>query len=384
MPLYVDRVGKALEARRQDFQTIEQQVQAEIEALRRSLDQFSAMSREDVESAISEINRPGARPTDEQDTQPLIVSQGIEWQHHKEARKWASQQLTGVSTFAADGSQISPSRDLSIPVGLVQIGWFENPHDSSIPYVKDVAIEILTPQDLEGSDVNFAQREVEWRRFQGEVNSISRFMEKGENQQALAFFDGSFIVSFVGGMQPERQQQYTEAVKALLTKSEQTGVPLIGFVDTSYSSDVTTLIQHAVGRVYATRISDAALLRPLMRWGDRSRIYLCSRNDEVIENNYYEKVCITYLKTTGNNPPARIEFPKWMYENNCYEWALDIVRAECVVGMGYPYAIETADATAVLTMQDRDRFHRMFQDFAEDANIPLRFSRKAMSKRGRR
>jgi len=63
---------------------------------------------------------------------------------------------------------------------------------------------------------------------------------------------------------------------------------------------------------------------------------------------------------------------------------LNLVRAECVVGAGYPYALETADAVAVLTMQDRERFYWLFQEFAEREGLPLRFSRKVVSKKGRR
>jgi len=63
---------------------------------------------------------------------------------------------------------------------------------------------------------------------------------------------------------------------------------------------------------------------------------------------------------------------------------IDLVRAECIVGVGYPYALETADAVAVLTMQDRERFYRLFQRFAEGEGLELRFSRKSVSKRGRR
>ncbi len=63
---------------------------------------------------------------------------------------------------------------------------------------------------------------------------------------------------------------------------------------------------------------------------------------------------------------------------------MDVVRAECVVGNGYPYAVETADAVAVITMQDRERFYRVFQEFVEKEGLPLRFSRKAVSKTKRR
>jgi hypothetical protein len=384
MPLYIDRVSDILHDHVEDFKQLEVETQLELDALRNSLDQFKDMDRASVEVAIADIQKPGSRPSDEQSDQPMVIPFQNNWQHHGAAREWAIEKLANVTTFAADGSQITPAREMSIQVGLIQIGWFLNPHSKELQYKKDVAVELLTPREFDIAVDNNIQREVEWQRFNGEVKAIVNFLEDNSRKAAMAFFDGSFVVSFVGGMQPERQQQYTRAVQYLLAKSEETRVPLIGYVDNSFSSDMVTLIQHAVGRTRIIRSSDASLLRQHMQWGDRSRVYFCSRDDEVIENDYYQQICITYLKTTRDNAPARIEFPRWMYDDNIHDNVLDIVRAECIVGLGYPYPLETADATAVLTMQDRERFQRMFQQFAKREEIPLRFSRKSMSKRGRR
>ena len=63
---------------------------------------------------------------------------------------------------------------------------------------------------------------------------------------------------------------------------------------------------------------------------------------------------------------------------------MDVVRAECVVGTGYPYAIETADAVAVITQQDRQRFYALWQQFMQKENIEFTQARKAGSKVGRR
>ncbi len=385
MPLYPERVAQALQTKINAFQFEEEAARAAMDELQTMLSQFGDMSRADVESAIADAATPvGARPTGEQDSQPLIVPFVHRWANHQESHDWARAQLEGTTTFAADGSQISPSKDLSIPVGLVQIGWYQNPHDPERPYVKDVRVDVLSPHDLTGDDRSFADREVEWRRFQGEVDAALNFMEGYAGQPALAFFDGSFIVSFTSTMQSERQRQYAGAIKMLLRCSEETQVPVVGFVDTSYSTDVATLLAHMFGYSGRVRISDAALLRPRMDWGDRSRLYICDRDDQVEDRSFYHDVCIAYLKTTRDNPPARVELPRWVYETGQHEWTFDMVRAECVVGVGYPYALETADAAAVLTMQDRERFYRMFQQFAEDQSLPLHFSRKSMSKRVRR
>ena len=76
--------------------------------------------------------------------------------------------------------------------------------------------------------------------------------------------------------------------------------------------------------------------------------------------------------------------PKWLVEAGRAEEIIDLVRAECVVGTGYPYAIETADALAVISTQDRQRFYALFQQFAEREGLGLTLARKARSKQSRR
>ena len=44
----------------------------------------------------------------------------------------AEDALRGRPTFAVDGSQIPPQRTFSVPVAMVQIGWFENPHAAGV------------------------------------------------------------------------------------------------------------------------------------------------------------------------------------------------------------------------------------------------------------
>jgi hypothetical protein len=170
----------------------------------------------------------------------------------------------------------------------------------------------------------------------------------------------------------------------LLETSERTGVPVVGYIDTSYATDLVEMIKHVTDLQLTGRVSDGAMLRRRqMQWGDRSPVFVCDRNDS-LEARFYDQVCFTYLKTTAPNPPARFDFPRWVYESGEHERVIDLVRAECIVGVGYPYALETADAVAVLTMQDRERFYRLFQRFAEGEGLELRFSRKSVSKRGRR
>jgi hypothetical protein len=92
-----------------------------------------------------------------------------------------------------------------------------------------------------------------------------------------------------------------------------------------------------------------------------------------------------YLQATSEGAPAvRLDIPAWVYEAGLIDEVVNTVRAECVVGNGYPYALETADAAAVITIQDREQFLRAMQEFAAEQNLGFHVSRKPTSKAHRR
>ncbi len=385
MPLFTERVSGLLNDKAAAFRRLDHNVKTEVLSLRAGLANVEDMECSDIEAAVSGTARPGALPTHEHNEHRIVRPFPAHWDNHEQARQWAAQALRGIPTFAADGSQIAPSRDLSLPVGLIQIGWFLNPHSPALPYEKDVSLELLTPEDLQNGEMMLGDQEVGWRRFRGEVERIKVFLDRYKGEKAVAFFDGSLIVSFVQMLHPKHQRLYVELLNSLLAKSEATRVPVIGFVDTSYANDLVMLVSRITNFTSGSRVSDASLLSDLMNWGDRSSLFTCYRDDGVLDNDFYEQICFTYLKTTRDNPPARVEIPRWLIEQaDTYEWVIDVVRGEVIVGLGYPYVIETADAVAVLSMEDRERFYKIFQQFADKEELPLRFSRKSISKRVRR
>jgi hypothetical protein len=113
---------------------------------------------------------------------------------------------------------------------------------------------------------------------------------------------------------------------------------------------------------------------------------LCARRG--ILDHYGEAwrraIGFTYLKTSADNPPARLDIPSWVHDRGLLDYVLDTVRGEVVVGNGYPYVIEAADQTAVLSGRDRELFYAVFQEFAERESLNLRVARKAISKAHRR
>jgi hypothetical protein len=379
----------------------------------------------------------GALPTGEYDAwqrvrrtdapRPPVVPFGRAFAHHEESRAWA-ECLRGVTTFAVDGSQLLPWRDASIPLALVQVGLYENPHRPPEHYVKDVELELLTPDDLlsgtggvgrEALDAADAgsndeppsarqvasEEAVHLRRFELEARTLVARMEHHAAARAagtadpealvVGFLDGSVIVSFALKMSPAYKQAYVGAAREVLRASERCSVPLVAYIDTSYARDVVTMLRRLSLDETAAMpstplpepraIHDALLWRGALGWGDRTPAFLSARGDLLASyGEQRDAVAFVYFQAALDRPPARLELPRWLLDAGLLDRVLDVVRAEVIVGSGYPYALETADALAVIQGPDRAKFYELFQQFAARNGLSFTFSRKALSKSRRR
>lgn len=359
------------------------------------------LSADEIHARLAELpdnQHSGALPTAEFDVTPTPLRLPFDqtWSDHQEARAWARTVLEGRTTVAVDGSQITPAPEYVPPVGAIQIGWFINPHRSGEAYIKDLEFEVLAPDDLRDTsgdgDESFAVQTVNQVRFVRECRRLEWLMReyrgRPSDARPICFFDGSFIISFAGKISPDRAAPYIEAIRNLLQTSEELQIPLVGFVDNSRSRDVIAMLGYVLGETAIPEATDGDLLSPLLRkWGDRSPLFICDRHDALSTTGkaaFYRDVAFCYVRLTQDRPPARVEMPRWLVESGRAEAVLDVLRGECVVGTGYPYAIETADALAVISARDRERFYALFQQFAQNADIQFRQARKAYSKLQRR
>jgi hypothetical protein len=401
--LYNHKVATALEQKRSQFQEYQAGLHKQEVVLDEWLNGFYQYTLATMRHRLDErgLAWPGAYPTVEFDrAERLALPFSQRWTNHVEARAWALPTLTNRPVAAVDGSQITPTKDYSVPVGAVQIGWFINHHREGGSFVKDIRFEVLAPteftDDATGDNLENAyfDRQVTQLRFVLECQKLCEIMADyataDESQRPLCFFDGSFIISFAGQMLPRHAQPYLLAVRELLACSERYRVPLVAFVDSSSSRDLVSLMETLRGQKDKVLLSDAGLLKAahlLPRWGDRTPCFLCAREDTLTREgrgDFYQDVAFCYLHLVADRPPARLEMPAWMVEAGRVEEIVDLVRAECVVGTGYPYAIESADALAVISHQDRQRFYALFEQFAQQVGLTLTQARKAHSKQMRR
>jgi hypothetical protein len=404
--LYRNLLVDALRERRDEFMRFDRAWREDVLDYARRLQGLEGQTARAVREVVGAARTPGALPSEELDQAgSSVIPFGRSWRTHEEARRWAIDVLQERVTFAADGSQLLPGREISLPVAAVQVAWFENPHTRDGKYRKEASFDIISPVELlEGSaDRLSAETVVGLHRFRMETKAMRAFLESKRDWRArkertpVALFDGTLLMSFALP-QTKIQDAYVDELVKLVRVSRETEVPLVGFIDQSYARDLVRLLDALDERRAGSRsrsLYDAQLLHttvedaaPALRgWGDRTIFYYCLReglSTRFLDERDVPLVGFTYLQTTGESGPARLDVPTWIYEAGLLDDVVDTVRAECVGGLGYPYAIETADAAAVITGRDREQFLRAIADFAERESFAFNVSRKSLSKVRRR
>ena len=393
MPLKSSALLQILEQKYASFTDYHQSATQTYHEYRNALRIYSRKTSAELSELLIDELHPGARPLEPLGKSPdWKIPAKLKWTNREHSLQWVRDRLQGVTTFAVDGSQIFPTKDVMPPIALVQVGWFENRHSPDGDYTKDIRLNVLTPEELDVAHLGRTpERQVGMHRFQMEVERIIEYMETHAGcLDRLVFLDGALVATFAEVFDLDCRQFYAQQCVNLLRASEQYRVPLVGYIDTTHACDLVQMLRTLQGLPESTVLHDAMLLGSQLQWGDRTPLFLCDRpGDARIEGilSAYEeqqnRIAFTYLKA-NEGYPVRLELPLWIYEAGLFETVLDIVRGEIIIGGGYPYVIETADQVAVLQMADRQLFFQLLQEWADRSDIRVRFSRKMVSKLMRR
>ena len=396
--LFRELLADELNKQREDFQRFSSTQSSDLADYAGKLARLETVSHRAIQEKLGDIENCGAIPSSEfERAKRFCVAFAESWQNHEQARGWAFRILRNRTTFAADGSQLFAEREVSLPVAAIQIGWFENPHSETLPYEKSASFFVLSPGELLSDDEPvIPETRVGQRRFEAEVEKAKEFLLKKEGWQTrgermpLAFYDGTLLLS-IALPKTQLQTSFIEKLIELVRLSRATGVPLIGYVDRSYARDLLSMLDAFNGEKGAPvkTLDDVSLLHTatLRHWGDRTPFCYSRRRglDAFIDPPTGKSlVGFVYLQTTADGAPARLDIPAWIYEQDLLDEVLDTIRAECIIGLGYPYALETADQTAVITLRDREIFLQALQGFAKENNLNFSVSRKSASKGRRR
>lgn len=334
----------------------------------------------------------GARTTPDVDKHAgFCVSFDQTWTSRKEAQAWAHDQLKDQAVVAVDGSQLPPERGMSMLIGAVQIGYYYNdPLARRFAEAQEFALILPEGPTVDAArqdqELGFGQQ-IAQQRF---VRECAKLLELAQELDHIpvCFFDNTFIVSYIQHLDPDNARVHLDTVQAMLAASRAGQTPIVGYVDTSYSRDLTHMLDILEPGLLETPMTDAALLHGLLpHWGDRTPFLQCARKDAVSREQpasfYYADVGFVYMRTDRQSHPTRIEVPMWVYEAGRLEEVLNVVRAQCIYGdFHYPSALALADRNAVLTRQDRAQFYDWLKHYM-NAELDYRVHRaaKANSKR---
>ncbi|WP_182021714.1 DNA double-strand break repair nuclease NurA [Haloquadratum walsbyi] len=180
----------------------------------------------------------------------------------------------------------------------------------------------------------------------------------------------------------------------LLAASRHHEVPVIGFTSGSKGRDLAVMLEHLNEVDAPQKVRDfRVLLQELGNWGDRSVLFRTQRGSTMNrlstsyhggEYDFSDRLLFTYLNTGSGQSLDRVGIPKWVHEEGMVDEVLSTVRAQAAVGRGFPEILSAADADAVISNTDRDRFLEIMQTFSEANDIDIRWVDKALNKRRRR
>lgn len=79
---------------------------------------------------------------------------------------------------------------------------------------------------------------------------------------------------------------------------------------------------------------------------------------------------------------VRIEFSRWLVDQPAvFNYALEIIKDQCVKGRGYPVALAEAHEQAVIKSADRDYFYQLLHTVVTQAGQTYTYSKKSLKKR---
>ena len=408
MPLYPERVAEQLEANKAEIHRFSHDDTRVVEVYRERLRDAVTESQAEVRDAVGDDrdSYPGALPTREWDAMsgPIVpFDTSVPWDNHEAVNEFAAGALAGVSTVAADGSEIGPTREFTVPLGLVQTAWCRNGHSPSRDYEEDITTRLLVPDDLT-EDRDDGRRYVDGQapaheRYREEARTIIGCIERFADMTPppVVLYDGPLVPSFANTFTPDiRDTYYRESMSMVLAASEHHSVPVVGYTAGSGSTNLAKLLRRRYPDTLGDRpfVADSRILDPFIdHWGDRSQLFN-NRQDGAVdamttqyhgeEYEFWDDMLFAYLNIPGGDALDRVELPGWVLREERAEYVFDVVRAEAGVGRGYPEILQQADANAVLDTGAKNRFLALVQEFADEHDLPIEWDAKALSKERRR
>ncbi len=230
--------------------------------------------------------------------------------------------LKDVKVSGIDGSQISPLKDFGIPFGGVQAARIWVYHGRGL-------------RDLRYKSNIVYESNIDLERFRLEIELAKESLEISD----FVFYDGSLSVLYTMEMSERLSRAYRKEIDEVVKMSEELSIPIIGYVDRSYTKDL------------GLKIYDSFVL------SDYLKLY------EYTEPIETKTPLLAFYFKSNPSLPVRVEIPKWC--GNMVDSIAEVVYAECMLGStaGYPYILERAHKYAKIDEKEKLAFVKAVKSF---------------------
>ncbi len=354
----VKELGKLAPQRARDIQELRQKALADLQSIAQDVQVLRQKVRQITQSYDPNLRcalpaEPNLRPAEPLDAgYPLPA---------------LSQDAT---LLAADGSQISPDRNLEVQYGLINVGAIQmRLNDGQAPrlFVKS---RLLYDQDLQTLTGLISDDDLALQRDLNERSILADLAERAASP-VISFTDGP--LELWGAKDADGASPFTRQLDEylqVLARLARLNVATAGYVDKPFANLVVRLLEVASldhskldgikGHYPLRGVTDLYLFRRLLQPGERSAVFALQSKSAA---NYREALALHFFYlNVGRDGLARVEIPAWVAAD---PQLLDSMHAaligQCQV-MGnrpYPYLLHRAHETAVVSLEEKDQITQM-------------------------
>ncbi len=280
--------------------------------------------------------------------------------------------------IATDGSAIAPDPDFAFYYYLINIGYvsirYGAEHFFKADSIPQIFYEDKDLYEVIGENPYLIKGELlQAKMLLNESKVLSQKIEEclASKIPIIPLIDGTLIQWEIKGRDEEYKRHFIKSFESLFKKSEESGIPVAGYISGSHSKDVVGLIKYYLQTNGIPEeeikkfdvLEDTDVFGKMLSYGERSAVFM---SNVPILKYYSAPICFFYLNV--GSEIARIEIPYFVVgnaKNGIFEEILpvqNLILSQAEKGMGYPIVLKEAHEQAVIKNGDKFTLENLLKE----------------------
>jgi hypothetical protein len=338
----------------------------------------------------------------------LIESASSTWQfayplEDARTKESATNPPEKYTAIAADASQAAPGRHSPLPyyvinTGRVTIRYGEH---GTASMDSEPALGNFSAAEEELSYLGYEVRRdahISEERMLAEFGALAELSADAAGP-AVAMYDGSLILWYLRKQPERRRRDIVTSLTRWFDICRDKGIIPAGYISKPGARDVVyDLALLACDREYAhcescktgrkpaeipcreiVKLHDADIFGEILGRAERSAVFI-NGSTPILDEYGTEENRIAYFYVNVGAEVARVEFPRWVFNDGLIDSVQSLVFDQCEKGGGYPRVLALAHEYALVESKETDAFLKILDGVA----FPSLASPKELTKRRRR